>query len=360
MSPAGEHTLREVTTQHEAWRAAYEAAQSQREVLLKLWRDNRGLPVVFTGCGSTHCLARYAATLFQSVTGSASRAAPASELYFHTESVAAQGDLPLIVALSRSGETSETVQAVAKMAFSGSDVIAITCHPESRLAGEATATIAIPEAQEESFAQTRSFAAMLVATQVLTALAANDRQMLDDLGRLPSLAPDVMARSEAVAEVLGAREAYRRITFLGSGAMYGLACEGSVKLTEMSLTMVDAHTFLEYRHGPMSLVDEEHLVVGLVSEDMRDYEVQVLREVKRSGGRVLAVANSDRDLGEFDEVLAFNAPIDAKAQAVLFLPVIQFLGYHRGLAKGLDPDRPRNVVMAVRVEGLERPGAPAE
>jgi len=192
-----------------------------------------------------------------------------------------------------------------------------------------------------------------VAAQTFAAIAANDRQMLDDLGRLPSLASGIMGRSEAVAEALGSREAYRRTTFLGSGAMYGLACEGRIKLTEMSLTMADAHTFLEYRHGPMSLVDEEHLVVGLVSEDMRDYEIDVLREVKQYGGRVLAVANSDHGLGEIDEVLALDAPIGPWARAALFLPAIQFLGYHRGLAKGLDPDRPRNVVMAVRLKALE-------
>jgi len=353
MSAAGEHTLHEITTQDEAWRAAHEATRSQRDLLQKVLRDNRGLPFVFIGCGSTYCLARYAATLFQTVTGIPCRAVPSSELYFHTDSIAAQGDLPLVIALSRSGETTETVQAVSKMASSGSDTLAITCYPESRLARASSVTIAIPSAQEESFAQTRSFAAMLVAAQTFAAIAANDRQMLDDLGRLPSLASGIMGRSEAVAEALGSREAYRRTTFLGSGAMYGLACEGRIKLTEMSLTMADAHTFLEYRHGPMSLVDEEHLVVGLVSEDMRDYEIDVLREVKQYGGRVLAVANSDHGLGEIDEVLALDAPIGPWARATLFLPAIQFLGYHRGLAKGLDPDRPRNVVMAVRLKALE-------
>lgn len=353
MSPAGEHTLHEISTQDQAWRAAYEATRSHREELLALWRDNRGLPVVFTGCGSTHFLATYAAALFQAMTGAPCRAAPASELYFHTESIAAPGDLPLIVALSRSGETSETLQAVTKLTSSGSDCLTITCQPESRLATLATATIAIPEAQEQSLTQTRSFAAMLVAVQTLAALAANDRQMLDDLGRLPALALGVMGRSEAVAEAVASRTSYHRISFLGSGAMYGLACEGSLKLTEMSLTMADAHTFLEYRHGPMALVDEQHLVVGLISDDMRDYEIEVLREVKRYGGRVLAIANSDRALLDLDEVLAIRANIVPRAQAVLFLPVIQFLGYHRGLSKGLDPDRPRNLVMSVRVAGLE-------
>jgi len=233
MSPAGEHTLQEITTQDQAWRAAYEATRSQREHLLRVLKDNRGLPIVFIGCGSTHCLAKYAASLFQAVTGAPCRAAPSSELYFHTETIAPQGDLPLIVALSRSGETSETVQAVAKMASGGSDVIAVTFQPDSRLATTATATIAIPEGQEQSFAQTRSFAGMLVAVQTLAALAANDRQMLDDLGRLPALALGIMGRSEAVAEAVASREGCRRITFLGSGMMYVLACEGSVKLTEI-------------------------------------------------------------------------------------------------------------------------------
>lgn len=353
MSPAGEHTLREVTTQDESWRSAYEAVRSQRDVLQKLLRDNRGLPVVFTGCGSAYCLAQYAAIMYQTVTGAASRAAPSSELLLHTESIAPQGDLPLVIAFSRSGETSETVQAVTKMESGGSDVIAITCEGESRLARASAATIAIPAGREESVAQTRSLAGMMVAALSLAALATNDRALMDDIARLPSLAAGVMGRSEAIAEAVGGREGYRRITFLGSGAMYGLACEGAVKLAEMSLTMADAHTFLEYRHGPIALVDHEHLIVALISDDVRGLELEVLRDIKRIDGRVLAVASSNEGLADLDEVLALDVPVGPWARAVLYLPLMQFLGYHRGLAKGLDPDRPRNLTMAVTVDGLE-------
>lgn len=354
MCPAGEHTLREITTQDESWRSAFEAARGQRDAIQKLWHDNRGLPVVFTGCGSALNLSKFAAVMFQTVTGAACRAAAASELLLHTESITSQGDLPLVVAFSRSGETTETVQAANKMASGGSDVIAVTCEAESRLARLATATIVISEGREESVAQTRSLAGMMVGALSLAALVNNDRALLDDLTRLPSLAAGIMGRSEAIAEAVGVREGYRRITYLGSGAMFGLAREGALKMTEMSLSMADAHTFLEYRHGPMALVDHEHLIVALLSDDMRDHEVEVLHEIRRSDGRLLAVANRDEGLSELGEVLALGGPVGPWARAVLYLPVLQFLGYHRGLAKGVDPDRPRNVHMAVTVDGLEQ------
>jgi glucosamine--fructose-6-phosphate aminotransferase (isomerizing) len=215
-------------------------------------------------------------------------------------------------------------------------------------------TIELPVGREESYAQTRSFASMLVATQATAALVADDPGMLGDLRRLPALASPLMGRAEPLAKRLGADETIKRITFLGSGPVYGLANEATVKCKEMSLSMAEAYHFMEFRHGPMSLVDGEHLIVALMSDATRSYELSVLRDLRERGARVVAVANRADDLSDACEAwLSLDADVAEGARPVLYLPFVQLFAYYRSMSRGLNPDRPRNVVMAIRLAGTE-------
>lgn len=352
MTTSGRFSFAEITTQGDTWRSAIDATMALEGELLAMMRANQGRELIFIGCGSTHCLARYAAPFFQRVTGRPCRSVPSSELFFHTDTVVAPGQVPLIVALSRSGETSETVMAVEKMGARGSDSLAISCYQDTSLSALAALTVVIPGGRERSIAQTRSFTGMMVSVQVLATLTANDAELLDEIEQLPGLASGIIERAKPLAQRFGGNEGYKRITYLGSGPLYGPASEGMVKAKEMSLSVVEAYRFMEFRHGPMSLVDCEHLVVALLSETMRDYELGVLREVKRSGGAVLVILNHDDGLSdEFDAVLELGSSLSEAARSVLYLPPVQLLAYYRAMGRGLNPDRPRNTVMAVRLEG---------
>ncbi len=352
MSTLGRFSLTEITTQGESWQSAIDATAALADALLTLMERNRDRAVVFIGCGSTYCLAQYAAPFFQRITRRQCRGVPSSELLFQTDSVVAPGKSPLVIALSRSGETTETVMAVEKMRARGSDVLTISCYECTPLAGASSLTITIPGGRERSFAQTRSFAGMLVATQVLAAMTASDAALLSAVEKLPALAPGIVERARPLARSFGGDESYERITYLGSGPLYGLASEATIKIKEMALSVAEPYRFMEFRHGPMALVDQEHLVVALLSDKVREYEVGVLREVKQSGGAVLIVANEDNGLGdEFDGLFALGTSLPELARGVLYLPLVQLLAYYRAIARGLNPDRPRNVVMAVRLKG---------
>lgn len=357
MTQPGDFSYREITTQGESWQSAIEATLAQREALLGLLTRNADRRILFIGCGSTHYLAQWAAPYFQGVTGRVCRAAPSSEVYLQTETLLAPGEAPLIVALSRSGETSETILAVEKLRARGSEALTISCYEETGLSRASNLTIPIPGGREESFAQTRSFAGMLVAVQTFAALAANDRALLDETRRLPALAPEIVERAKPLAKQVGEDETIARITYLGTGPYYGLANEATVKVKEMSQTVAEGYHFMEFRHGPMALVGPEHLIVGLVSEAARPYEVAVLRDLKERGARLLSLANDAAGLDEVSHwALALNAPVSERARSVLYLPFLQLLAYYRAMKKGLNPDRPRNVVMAIRLTGTEMIG----
>ncbi len=357
MTEPGAFSYQEITTQGASWQSAIEATLAQRRELLALFERHTGRRILFIGCGSTHYLALWAAPYFQSITGRVCRAAPSSELYLQTETLLAPGEAPLIVALSRSGETSETILAVEKMRARGCEALTISCYEDTGLARASTMTIAIPGGREESYAQTRSFAGMLVAVQTWAALAAGDAALLEETRRLPALASGVIERAKPLAQKVGADETIARITYLGTGPFYGLASEATVKVKEMSQTVAEPYHFMEFRHGPMALVGQEHLIVGLLSEAARPYEVAVLRDLKERGARVFGLANATEGLEAVcDGALALEAPVSERARSVLYLPFLQLLAYYRAMKKGLNPDRPRNVVMAIRLTGTEMIG----
>jgi glucosamine--fructose-6-phosphate aminotransferase (isomerizing) len=350
----GAHSRQEILTQGAAWQGALDAVQAQREPLTRWLASIQGRELFFTGCGSTHYLSLFAAPFFQAVAGWRCRGVPASELALQTESLVAPGAAPGVVAVSRSGETSETVLAVEKLAAGGARALAISCYDDKPLSAAVERTIAIPQGREESFAQTRSFAGMLVAAQALAALAADDAALWDELGQLPALAEPLIARADPLARAIGQDETIKRITYLGAGPLYGLANEATVKMKEMSLSLAEAYHCMEFRHGPMSLVDGEHLVVALLSQAMRPYEAAVLRDLRARGARILAIGNDLSGMeGLAEAVFDLETTLPERAQPVLYLPLLQLMAYHRALGRGLNPDRPRNVVAAIVLSGVE-------
>jgi len=360
----GSYTVAEISTQGESWQGGLRAAEAAPlDDLTGLAQGAQG-GVLLMGCGSTYYLAQCLAPWVTEVLGVAARAVPASELALGQEWTLPPGEQPLVVALSRSGATSETVMAVRVARERGCRVAVVTCYPESELAAGADVTVALPEGQERSFAQTRSFAGMLVAAQMLVARMAavpgeepsEQAALLEELRRLPELAGPAVAAANELAQ-RWADAGWDRVSYLGSGWRYGLAGEAMIKMKEMALATAEAFHVMEFRHGPMALVDERHLVVALLSEAMGRYEEGVLADLCQRGAQVVALGPSEPVYAdEYAAWLQVGAGLSELARLVLYLPFLQFLAYHRAMAAGQDPDRPRNVVMAIRLEGTAMAG----
>ncbi|MCD6289986.1 MAG: SIS domain-containing protein [Anaerolineae bacterium] len=186
---------------------------------------------------------------------------------------------------------------------------------------------------------------MYLLSKVLAGLAANDETYLTQLDRLPEVGRNLLENYADLVKQLGSDLSIDRVFFLGSGIYYGLACETMLKMKEMSLTYAEAFHFMEFRHGPKSMVNDHTLVVGMVSDSTREQEVAVLREMRGLGARVLAIAEDggSNDLGGADYVVPLRSGLPETARGVLYLPLLQLMAYHRSMAKGLNPDRPQNL-----------------
>lgn len=350
------HTWREIISQPQIWRATLDAFDADQATLERFLDRTEFDQILVTGCGSTHYLSQAAAATLAHCTDVPARAVPSSEVWLFPDLVPT--DRTLLLAVSRSGATTETLRALGRFReVSGGPVVAITCYPESPLAQQADLAMAAPDAQERSIAQTRSFTSLLLLSQALATTMAHDAAMLEHLRRLPDALDSLTLRMEDLSWQLGTDLDIERLFFLGGGPLYGLANEAMLKTKEMSLSHSAAYHPLEFRHGPMSMVNERTLVVGLLSDTSLTEESRVLKDMRELGARTLALVEDAADdehplaMAErpADHIVELRSGLNEWERGPLYLPVLQRIAYHRAVAKGLDPDHPHNLSAVVEL-----------
>lgn len=336
MENPGKYTLSEIYSQPEAWRAAIGLIGSRQEEIASFL--SRGCDeVIFTGCGSTYYAALAAAAFYTALTGRRSRGLPGSELWLNPALHYPRGQRFLLVPISRSGATSETIHACQGFRQAGrGDILSLSCYPDAPLAGLGDLNLVLPSGQEESYAQTRAFTTLYLASMAVACLAAGRMDLFEALAGLPDACARLLERSGDAALALGGDLSIDRVYFLGSGLRYGLACELSMKMKEMSLTHCEPFHFLEFRHGPKTMAGQGALVVGLVSETNGERERAVAADVQRQGARAYLIGGQPADA-------ALDSGLPEELRGPLYLPLGQLLSYGRSIKKGLNPDRPFNL-----------------
>ena len=347
----GHFTHQEILSQPQAWSAALTVLNESRRDLLALQPARRYSQIIYTGCGSTYYLSLAAAALTQELTGFPARAFPASELWLSPRSSYADGRT-LLVAVSRSGETTETLRACdAFLASERGDLLTLSCYDDMPLAKMGTVNLVLPSGQEQSVAQTRAFSTLYLATTVIATMWARRLDLSDSFARLPEAGTRLLKNYAPLAAGLGCDTTIDRFYWLGSGARHGLACELSLKMKEMSLSHSEPFHFMEFRHGPQSMVTPSALTIGLRSTVNGQKEAAVLEDVRALGGRVLDIAEAGPTTsprGTHWEV-RFGSGLDEAIRNVLYLPIGQMIAFERSISKNLNPDRPNNLDSVVKL-----------
>jgi len=339
----GIYTKSEILSQPESWKTTLD--QLQQELDGKLPNIKNYDHVIFTGCGSTYYLSIWASRLLQKELGISSQSIPASELWYDCQNWTAPFKNILLVTVSRSGETTETLYAIDEFQKTHrGDVVAITCYPESKLAKKVQLTILATAGKEKSIAQTRSFTNMMLA--VLTLIKGEvPTGMSKQLGESARLFLEEYAEK---AKAIGRDPNNADYFFLGNGPLFGLANEAMLKMKEMSLSYSEAFHFLEFRHGPMSMIKTQSVIIGMISSWANEFEVAVLKDMKKLGGKIIILGV--KDFSEAADVF-FQLP-DQLPQVwlyPLYLPLLQLIAFECSLSKGLNPDKPENLTAVVEL-----------
>ncbi len=343
MDKRGHYTFDEILTQPEAWAAALEECRIQKQGIRSFFQANQYEHIIFTGCGSTYYLALAAASLFQELSGIPARGLPASELWLYPDSSFPKHQPVLLVAISRSGETSETIRACeAFKSANRGGLITLSCYEEAPLAHMGNINLVFPSGKEQSVAQTRAFSTLYLGVLALTMQFIANDDGFATLAKLPNVARRILEKSLPLSKTIGPDMGIDQFFFLGSGPRYGIACELSLKMKEMTLSTSEPFHFMEFRHGPKSMVTTSTMIVGLLSEKNQKFESAVLADMKMMGGHILVI-------GEYGSDVAFESGLDEQLRNILYLPVGQLIAFERSLAKGLNPDKPHNLESVVKL-----------
>jgi glutamine---fructose-6-phosphate transaminase (isomerizing) len=267
----------------------------------------------------------------------------------------------LTVAISQSGETADTLEAIRAARAAGSMVIGIVNVVGSSIAREADGGIYLHAGPEVGVASTKAFTSQLVALLLLglwlgrrrEQLALEDGQRLvAELRRLPSLVARTLELDPQVRELAGRFADARNALYLGRGVNFPVALEGALKLKEIAYVHAEGYPAAEMKHGPIALIDGNMPVVFLAPQDSVYPKVlSTMQEVKARGGRIIAIAtegNGDlRHLADHELRIPACPPLLAP---VLTVVPLQLLAYHIAVLRGCDVDRPRNLAKSVTVE----------
>jgi glucosamine--fructose-6-phosphate aminotransferase (isomerizing) len=284
--------------------------------------------VVLTGCGTSYYLAQSLACAFNAA-GQPALAVPGAEWARRPECYLANPEGVLIIGLSRSGTTSETVQAIEASRRRGWKTFAISCEPGSTILTAADDGLCLPTDPREGIVMSVSASLMYLGGLRMAGLA------------LPDSVTDAAARAleqmdKGASALLPGR---RHFVYLGAGVNYGIATEGCLKLQEMSLSYSQAFHPMEYRHGPVSLIDEGSLVVMLYAPDTAAEEAALVAELRAKGARVIGFDGP----GDLRIDLGLTGP----AAALAALPALQLLGEKVALTKGINSETPRHLTKVV-------------
>ena len=287
--------------------------------------DLPGGTIVVTGCGTSYYLAQSIASAFNG-NGRNAIAVPGAEWARRMENYLADRTEACVIGLSRSGTTTETVQAIEESRRRGMRTVAISCEPDTVILEAADIAISLSTHREEGIVMTASASLMLIAGLRLAGVA---------LGA-PSEAQAALAKAEQAAPLLRGRSHF---VYLGAGPLYGLAAEGCLKLQEMSISFSQAFHPLEYRHGPISLIDDRSVVVILYSADTAAEEAKVAADVQAKGAKVIGLG------GPGD--LSIPLMQTGAARALELLPALQIIGERVANQKNVDTSEPRHLSKVV-------------
>ena len=317
--------------------------------------------ILLLGCGTSYHSGMVAKYLFEQLARVHVEVEVASEFRYRNPVV---DEKTLIIAISQSGETADTLAALKEAAQHGSPCLAICNVMDSAIARfcDARAGVLYTRAGPEiGVASTKAFVTQLVCLHMLALVLANQRGQISaanlkaemvDLARIPREMEEILKSEEAIQEIADRYQHMDHMLYLGRGPFFPIALEGALKLKEISYVHAEGYAAGEMKHGPIALIDENMPVVVMATQGPGyDKVMSNLEEVKARGGKIISVGLED------DERLA-NVSTDMMTlpQAPFWiLPILsvlplQILAYHIAKLRGTDIDQPRNLAKSVTVE----------
>jgi glucosamine--fructose-6-phosphate aminotransferase (isomerizing) len=268
----------------------------------------------------------------------------------------------LAVFISQSGETADTLAAMAFARKQGQHVLSVVNVQESSMTRHADTAILTRAGPEIGVASTKAFTTQLTVLACLViAFAARrgkidrdeERKLCRALTEVPSRTNEVLNHDRRIAEIARTIAEARDVLYLGRGTGYPIALEGALKLKEISYIHAEGYAAGEMKHGPIALIDENMPIIVIApSDSLFDKTASNMQEVIARGGRVIFLSDvaGIEQLGDVAAATVELPTVDPFVAPILYTIPVQLLAYHVAVLKGTDVDQPRNLAKSVTVE----------
>ena len=267
----------------------------------------------------------------------------------------------LLIVVSQSGETADTLEALRIAKRAKSRVLAIVNAVGSSIAREADDVFYILAGPEISVASTKAFSAQVAAMYILTAYISltlekmnqeEFKALKEQLYALPSEINAILSKEEQIQKLTEKYRNVKNVFYIGRGLDYMVSMEGSLKLKEIAYLHSEAYAAGELKHGPIAMIEESTLVIVVATqEEILEKTISNMKEVKARGAKVLAIAmDGNRSMEETADDVFYIPRADLKCAPLLANIPMQLFAYYMALGLGNDIDKPRNLAKSVTVE----------
>lgn len=259
----------------------------------------------------------------------------------------------LVTVISQSGETADTIAAMRKAKENGVDTLAIVNVKSSTIARESDKQIFIEAGPEIAVATTKAYilqVAILALLSYKTALIKGlvEKNILEEFKIIPKMVKTILDKRNDYLEVARKICDREHIFFIGRKIDYALCLEGSLKLKEVSYIHSEAYQAGELKHGTISLIDDESVVISIITDDtIREKSISNVEEVRSRGAKIISISNERNSVADLEIILEKTSDF---TQSLLIVPCLQLIAYEVAKMRGCDIDKPKNLAKSVTVE----------
>jgi len=308
-----------------------------------------------TGCGSSYYAAMIPAHYFAYSLGLDGRAVPSSEFVWYAPGP--EDCSPLLISLSRSGRTSESVEAIRKAVKLRVPTIAVTSDPRSTMSEECDYSLDTGVPTDQSVIMTKTFTGGAL-TATLLGLEFSKAQGLPTLARFEEELTHLRVDAEKIISSVEDQAKSRanstkaeRFIYLGSGGNYGSCLEGALKLRETSYAASECYHTMEFRHGPFAELERGIQVIPIIPKGQNVHEnLTLLKEIAATGASLVPISNEPEVIRAYEETIIMPDSIGSEFAPILYMIPLQLFAYYYAAKKGRNPDEPRNLTKFVTTE----------
>ena len=342
-------TLSEIRGQYEALDQTISLVNSVQSDIQDLFRRARPASIIFTGCGSSYSLSCSFRSIASLRTDIPVYALASGDLWLHCSRYTRLLKDALIVSVSRSGETSELVNACKTIRDSepGVRILSVICAEGTPLERLSDVAVRIPWAFDSSVCQTRSVSCMYAAGAMIIGCLFDDPSIRAGMIKMSELGPDYLKRIDSIARDLASLE-WDHGVVLADGEIDGIAEEAALTFKEICRRNSNYYHLLDVRHGPVTIIGRNTLVVAAVQSPACRYEIQLIEDLTATGVSVVCYSSAGTDVPGTVSV-ALGEEVGSVAFGLGLVAICQLTTYYKSLLVGCDPDHPEGLTAWIKI-----------